>query len=114
MRPIFSGNSQSKESKVYFNPKSKGLGIDSMGELAVTLELSNQFIDEEGKPASFIYIVNVLENAFNFTFGDAYKSKGRIFIRKSYNLTKSLDFLKNLLIRESRNRKMKKDEFINV
>jgi len=85
-----------------------------MGEFATTFELSNQFLDENGNPASFIHIAEALEFVFNFTFGNAYKSKARIFSRKPFNLTKSLDHLKNLLIRESRNRdknKIKKDAF---
>ena len=96
---------QTDSPKVYFVPKSKdGLRIDSMGEFATTFELSRQFIDEEGKPAPFICIAKALELAFNFTFGDAYKSKARVFSRKPFNLTKALDYLKNLLIRESQNR----------
>jgi hypothetical protein len=101
------------KSKLHFIPKSDGLGIDSMGEVAVSFELSHQFIDVEGKPAAFIHIANALESAFNFNFGDIYKSKSRIFNRKPYNLTKALDYLKNLIIRENRKNKMKKDEFIN-
>ena len=81
-----------------------------MGEFATTFELSDQFIDEEGKPVPFISIAKALESAFNFTFGNAYKSKNRIFNRKSYNLTKALDYLKNLLIRESKNTSKQKDE----
>jgi len=107
----FSNDTQSNNSKVYFIPKSQGLGIDSMGEFAVSFEFSGQFFDEEGKPASFIHIVHALEQAFNFTFGDAYKSKSRIFSRKPYNLTKALDYLKNLIEQESRKKKMKKNDF---
>lgn len=99
------------KSKVYFVPDPQGLGIDSMGEFALSFELSRQFIDDEGKPASLILISQAFEQAFNFTFGDIYKSKSRVFSRKPYNLTKSLDYLKNLLIRESRKKKMKKDAF---
>lgn len=47
----------SYNSKVYFTPNSKGLGIDSRG-FALTLDLSKQFIDEEGKPVPFIRIEN--------------------------------------------------------
>jgi len=86
-----------------------------MGELAATFELSSQFLDDNGNSAPFIHIAEALEVAFNFTFGGAYKSKARVFSRKPFNLTKSLDHLKNLLIRESRNRdknKMKKDAFV--
>jgi hypothetical protein len=92
------------KSKVYFIPDPQRLGIDSMGEFATTFELSGQFTDENGKSAHFIHISEALELAFNFTFGDAYKSKARVFSRKPFNLTKALDYLKNLLIRESRNK----------
>lgn len=85
-----------------------------MSEFAVSFEFSGQFLNGEGNPAPYIHIAHALEQAFNFTFGDAHKSKGRIFIRKNYNLTKALDYLKNLIIRENRNKtksKMKKDDF---
>lgn len=104
-----------QKSNVYLIPDSKRLGVDSMGEFATALELSNQFLDENGNPATFINICEALQLAFNFTFGNAYKSKARVFSRKPFNLTKALDHLRNLLIRESRNRdknKMKKDAFI--
>jgi hypothetical protein len=93
------------KSKVYFIPDPKRLGIDSMGEFATTFELSNQFLGENGSPAPYIHIAEALELAFNFTFGGAYKSKARVFSRKPFNLTKALDHLKALLIRENRNRK---------
>lgn len=99
------------KSNVYFTPKSDGLGIDSMGEFVVSFKLSGQFLNDEGNPAPLILISQALERAFNFSFGGIYKSKKRIFSRKPYNLTKSLDYLKNLLIRESRKKKMKKDAF---
>ncbi|MDR0415012.1 MAG: hypothetical protein LBH84_06320 [Prevotellaceae bacterium] len=100
-----------QKSKVYFIPKSKeGLGIDSMGEFATTFELSGQFIDEEGKSASYTSIAEALQSAFNFSFGNVYKSKARVFSRKPFNLTKALDYLKNLLIRESRNKNRQQDE----
>lgn len=98
--------------KVYFIPNSKeGLGIDSMGEFAVSFEFSGQFLNEEGNPAPYIHIAHALEQAFNFTFGNAHKSKERVFKRKPFNLTKALDYLQNLIIRESRKKKMKKDDF---
>lgn len=81
-----------------------------MGEFAVSFELSGQFLDEKGNPASLILISEALEEAFNFSFGDIYKSKKRIFSRKTFNLTKALDYLKNLLIRENRNKSKQQDE----
>lgn len=82
-----------------------------MGEFAVSFELSGQFIDEEGKPAPLILISQAFERAFNFSFGGIYKSKKRIFNRKPFNRTKALDYLKNLIVRESHKKKMKKDDF---
>jgi len=102
----------SKKSEIYFIPKSKGLGIDSMGEFAIAFSLSDDFFDKNGNPAPLVQIAEVLEDAFNFSFGDIYKTKSRIFSRKPYNLTKSFDSLRNLLIRENKKRKMKKDEFV--
>jgi len=96
----FPNNTQSDKSKVYFVPKPKeGLGIDSMGEFAVSFEFSGQFLNDEGKPASLILISETLEQAFNFNFGGIYKSKSRIFSRKPFNLTRALDYLKNLIIK---------------
>ena len=107
----FSNNNQSNIPKVYFIPNSrKGLGIDSMGELAVSFELSGQFVNEAGISVPYIHIAHALEQAFNFTFGNVHKSKGRVFKRKPFNLTKALDYLKNLVIRENRNRDANKDE----
>jgi hypothetical protein len=101
------------KSKVYFAPNSReGLGIDSMGELAVSFELSRQFLNDDGNFAPYIHIANALEQAFNFTFGNAHKSKERVFKRKSFNITTALDYLRNLIVRESRKKKMKKDEFV--
>jgi hypothetical protein len=98
------------KSKVRFIPDPQRLEIDSMGEFATTFELSGQFIGEDGNLAPYIHIAEALELAFYFTFGDAYKSKARVFSRKPFNLTKSLDYLKNLLIRESRNKSKQQDE----
>ncbi|MDR1504509.1 MAG: hypothetical protein LBT43_18845 [Prevotella sp.] len=108
----FFKDQRSSKSNVHFISKPRGLGIDSIGEVALSFELSQQFVNDEGQPAPFIQIVKALENAFNFSFGDAYKSKSRILNRKSYNLTKALDYLKNLIIREGRKNKIKKDDFI--
>lgn len=95
-------NPKQLKSQIYFVPKSKeGLGIDSMGEFAISFESSGQFVNEKGQPVPFIHIAQTLEIAFNFSFGNAYKSKARVFKRKPYNLTKALDYLKNIITRES-------------
>lgn len=108
MNQFINNHATPYKSEVYFIPKSQGLGIDSMGEFAVSFEFSGQFLNKEGNPAPYIQIAQALEQAFNFNFGDAYKSKARVFKRKPFNLTRALDFLKNLIIRESRNKEDKK------
>ncbi len=61
-------STEPNSSKVYFIPNSReGLGIDSMGELAVSFEFSKQFLNDEGNPAPYIHITQALEQAFNFT-----------------------------------------------
>jgi hypothetical protein len=82
-----------------------------MGEFAISFESSGQFVNEQGQPVAFIHIAQTLELAFNFTFGDAYKSKARVFSRKPYNLTRAFDYLKKLIVNVSQNNKMKKDVF---
>ncbi|TFD92822.1 hypothetical protein E2605_18460 [Dysgonomonas capnocytophagoides] len=107
-----SNNFKQVKSQIYFVPKSKeGLGIDSMGEFAISFEYSGQFVNEKGQPVPFIHIAQTLEIAFNFQFGNAYKSKARVFSRKPYNLTKAFDYLKKMIISVSRTDKMKKDAF---
>lgn len=104
MSQLINKNITLEKPQVYFIPKLQGLGIDSMGEFAVSFEFSGQFLNEEGNPAPYIQIAQALEQAFNFKFGDAYKSKARVFKRKPFNLTKALDFLRNLIIRGSLNK----------
>ncbi|KAA6330603.1 hypothetical protein EZS27_020702 [termite gut metagenome] len=101
---------KSYKSKVYFIPKSDGLGIIGMGEFAVSFDLSGEFFDEKGRSAPLVQIAEALERAFNFSFGGIYKNKTALFRRKPFNRTKGLDYLRNLIIREGRNRSKNKDE----
>ncbi|WP_163273460.1 hypothetical protein [Dysgonomonas sp. 511] len=81
-----------------------------MGEIATSLQLTGEFFDEYGNPSALIHISDELEQAFNYNQGDVYKSKSTVFRRKPFNRTKALDYLKNLIIRESRNKNRLKDE----
>lgn len=104
-----SNTTQSDNAKVYFVPKPDGLGIIGIGEIATSLQLTDEFFDEYGNPSALSHIAEALGQAFNYNHGDVYKSKSTIFRRKPYNRTKGLDYLKNLIIKEKRN-KDKKDE----
>lgn len=109
-------SSPPEKSKVYFIPKPDGLGIIGMGEIATSLQLTDEFFDENGNPSALNHISEALEQAFNYSHNGIYKSKSTVFRRKDYNRTKALDYLKNLIIREKRNmdkKKIKKDDFID-
>lgn len=41
--------------------------------LAVSFELSGQFVNEAGISVPYIHIAHALEQAFNFTFGNVHK-----------------------------------------
>lgn len=106
----------SYNSKVYFAPNSKGLGIIGLAEIALYLKLSGEFINEQGKTVSLKSMKEAIETAFNFEFKDFDRKIHEVFKRKPFNLTKALDYLRNLLIREKRNRaeqKIKNNAFID-
>lgn len=90
------------------------MGIIGLAEIALYLKLSGDFIDEQGKIVSLKLMRGTLESAFNFKFKDFDRKIYEIFRRKPFNLTKALDYLRNLLIREKQTRdrkKMKNNDF---
>ncbi len=96
--------SQTFKSDLYIIPKSKGLGIIGFVELAVSLFLLGEIYTKTGKHASLSDIAKAFELMFNFSFGSIYKKRITLFDRKPYNLTKLLDSLKNLLLKENKNK----------
>ena len=93
---------QTFQSKLYIIPKSKGLGIIGFVELVVALSLLGEIYAKDGTLASLSDIVKVFEQMFNFSFGSRFKKRIALFGRKPCNLTRLLDSLKNLLIKESK------------
>ena len=96
--------SQRYKSNLYIIPKSKRLGIIGFVELSVCLFLLGEIYTRNGQKASLADIALAFEQMFNFSFGCIYKKKIALFERKTYNLTKLLDNLKNLLIKESKSK----------
>ena len=90
------------KSELYIIPKSKGLGIIGLAENVVGLYLSGEIKGSDGKPIPLITIARAFEAIFNVDFGNIYDLKGALFRRKSYNLTKALDMLKNAILREGK------------
>ena len=85
------------KSDLYVLPKSKEMGIIGIAEI----------VGENGTPVPKIQLARGFEQLFNLKFGSIYDKIGEVFTRKPYNLTKTLDALRNAIAREDRKRKNK-------
>lgn len=90
------------KSDLYIIPKSKDLGIVALAEIVESLYLSQEVLNNEGKPASKTQIGNKFELIFNISFGDISDKTSEIYKRKPFNRTKALDFLRNMIIRKDK------------
>ena len=86
---------------LYILPKSKGLGIIGLVELVLGLSLLGEIYTKNGSLATLTDIAKAFEQMFNFSFGSIFKKRIALFERKTCNLTRLLDNLKSLLIKES-------------
>ena len=98
-------NQQIFISDLYLIPKSKGLGIIGIAEIVIALFLLGEIVGKDGKPVPLVRLAHGFEQHFNFSFGSVYDKVEAIFIRKPFNLTKTLDTLRNAIIKEDRKRK---------
>lgn len=94
-------------SDMHVIPKSKDLGIVGIAEIVLGLFLQGQIVSKNGKPVSEACLARGFEQLFNLKFGSIYDKIGEVFTRKPYNLTKTLDALRNAIVREDRKRKNK-------
>ena len=79
-----------------------------MTEILTSLRLLEGIKDETGNNPSIISFSNTFEQAFGFVFNDIYDYQGELFKRKPYNLTRTLDAMKDALMKEYRRRKSEK------
>lgn len=100
-------NAEIFQSNLYIIPKSKDLGIVALAEIVIALFLSKKVSQRNGKPAHLNQIAVVFEKMFNCSFGSIYDQQEQVFIRKPFNRTKALDFLRNLIIRKDKEGKNK-------
>ena len=75
-----------------------------MTEILSALILLGGIIDNTGKNPTIIAFSEVFEQAFGFSFNGIYDRQSELFKRKSCNLTKTLDALKAVLIKEYKKR----------
>lgn len=92
------------ESPLSVIPKFQHLGIMGMTEILSALILLGGIIDNTGKNPTIIAFSEVFEQAFGFSFNGIYDRQSELFKRKSCNLTKTLDALKAVLIKEYKKR----------
>jgi len=96
---------QTFQSDLHIIPKSKDLGIVALAEIVESLYLSQEILNNEGKPASKTQIGNKFELIFNISFGDISDKTSEIYKRKPFNRTKALDFLRNMIMRKDKETK---------
>ncbi|WP_077153961.1 MULTISPECIES: hypothetical protein [Bacteroides] len=92
------------ESPLSVIPKFQNLGIMGMTEILSALMLLGGITDNAGKKPAIIAFSEVFEQAFGFSFNGIYDRQSELFKRKPYNLTKTLDALKAVLIKEYKKR----------
>ena len=95
------------KSDLYVLPKSKELGIIGIAEIVLALFLLGKIVGENGTPVPKIQLARGFGQLFNLKFGSIYDKIGKVFTRKPYNLTKTLDALRNAIAREDRKRRNK-------
>lgn len=93
------------KSDLYVIPKSKDLGIIGIAEIVLGLFLQGEITGKNGKPVSEASLARDFEQLFNLKFGSIYDKVSEVFTRKPYNLTKTLDALRNAIAKEDRKRK---------
>ena len=112
---------QTIQSSLFVISKFPNLGIMGMTEILTALCLLGGIETREGKKPPTIALADVFEQAFGFSFNGIYDCQRELFKRKEYNLTKTLEALKNVLVKEYKKRKaeeakkkkMKKDDFVS-
>ena len=92
------------ESSLSVIPKFQNLGIMGMTEILSALMLLGGITDSAGKKPTIIAFSDVFEQAFGFSFNNIYDRQSELFKRKPCNLTKTLDALKAVLIKEYKKR----------
>lgn len=90
------------KSDLYVIPKSKDLGIVGLSEIIEGLHLSQRILNAEGRPATKSQIGSKFEMMFNVSFGNISDKTSEIYKRKPFNRTKTLDFLRSLIIRKEK------------
>ena len=77
-----------------------------MTEILSALMLLGGIADSTGKKPSIIAFSDVFEQAFGFRFNNIYDRQSELFKRKSCNLTKTLDAMKAVLLKEYKKRQI--------
>ena len=90
------------KSDLYLIPRSENLGIIGIAEIVASLQRLGGIVGANGKPVPLIRLANAFEYILNLEFGSIYSKVSAVFDRKPYNRTKTLDALKNVILRKSK------------
>ena len=82
-------------------------GIIGIAEIVIGLSFLGEVVGKDGKPVPLVRLAHGFEVLFNLRFGSIYDKLDAIFMRKPFNLTKTLDALKNAINKEARKRSNK-------
>ena len=85
------------------------MGIIGIAEIVIGLSFLGEVVGKDGKPVPLVRLAHSFEVLFNLRFGSIYDKLDAIFMRKPFNLTKTLDALRNTIIKEDKKRKNRKD-----
>lgn len=80
------------------------MGIIGIAEIVIGLSFLGEVVGKDGKPFPLVHLAHGFEVLFNLRFGSIYDKLDAIFMRKPFNLTKTLDALKNAINKEARKR----------
>ena len=78
-------------SDLYVIPKSKDLGIIGIAEIEIGLSFLGEVVGKDGKLVPLVRLAHGFEILFNLKFGSINDKLDAIFMRKPFNLTKTLD-----------------------
>lgn len=99
-----SANLSTFKSSLSVIPKFQNLGIMGMTEIISAMILLGGITDQTGKIPTTIAFSEAFEQVFGFRFNSIYDRQSELFKRKPYNITKTLDALKAVLIKEYKKR----------
>lgn len=107
---FYPDNPQAFKSTLSLIQKYDNLGVMGMTEILTSLSLLGGITDNTGENPATITFSETFEQAFGFSYNDIYDRQYDLFRRKPCNLTKTIDAMKTVLMKEYKKRKYQRDK----